>query len=120
MLNISNNKKTSLAKSEIIVNIDFTKELLNKYRIYEKAIIFNILDKIDITRKRFSGVNINYYKISIPDQYKIDEFEDELVYESKIYSYNNLEMIRKIIKKDEIVIHQLTGINGVINESELA
>ena len=119
MLNISNNKKTSLSKSEIIINIDFTKELLNKYRIYDKAIIFNVLDKINIDSKRFNGTNIVYYRITMPKEYKLQEFEDEMVYESIIYQYNDFNKARKRIEKDKIRIKKLIGKNGPIRESEI-
>ena len=119
MLNISNNKKTSLSKSEIIINIDFTKELLNKYRIYDKAIIFNVLDKINIDSKRFNGTNIVYYRITMPKEYKMQEFEDEMVYESIIYQYNDFNKARKRIEKDKIRIKKLIGKNGPIRESEI-
>ena len=119
VLNISNNKKESLRKSKIIVNLDFPEELLNKYIIYEKAIIFNIIDKIKILTKRFSGINITYYNIEIPNKYKIDGFNDEIIYESKIYSYDNIDVIRKNIKKDKIKIKELLGLNGIITKKEL-
>lgn len=120
MINVSNNKKTSLAKSEIIVNIDFPKEILNKYRIYDKAVIFNVLDKITIESKRFNGINVNYYKISMPDKYEMDEFENEVMYESIIYKYKELDNIRERIEKDKIIIKKLIGENGPIRESEIA
>lgn len=120
MINVSNNRKTSLAKSEIIVNIDFPKEILNKYRIYDKAVIFNVLDKITIESKRFNGINVNYYKISMPDKYEMDEFENEVMYESIIYKYKELDNIRERIEKDNIRIKKLIGENGPIRESEIA
>lgn len=120
MINVSNNRKTSLAKSEIIVNIDFPKEILNKYRIYDKAVIFNVLDKITIESKRFNGINVNYYKISMPDKYEMDEFENEVMYESIIYKYKELDNIRERIEKDKIRIKKLIGENGPIRESEIA
>ena len=45
-INISNNKKKCLRRKEIIINIDFPEELINKYNIYEKAIIINIEENI--------------------------------------------------------------------------
>lgn len=120
MLNVSNNKKSSLAKSEIIINLDFPKELLNKYKIYDKAIVFNILDKIMIDSKRFNGVNVNYYKISMPKKYKLDGFENEVIYESIIYQYKELDSIRKKLEKDKIKIKKIIGNNGLIRENEIA
>ena len=39
IINISNNKKKSLVRSKIILNIDFNTEQINQYNIPEKAII---------------------------------------------------------------------------------
>lgn len=119
MLNISNNKKSSLSKSEIIINIDFPQELINKYRIYDKAIILNILEKISIKSKRFNGINANYYKINMSEEYKLDEFDDEIVYESLIYNYKHLDNVVDMIIKDKIEIEGLIGNNGIIKEKEL-
>ena len=119
MLNISNNKRRSLLKSEIIVNIDFPEEILNKYIIYDKAIILNIRDKINIKSKRFNGININYYKASIPNEYKLDGFQNELVYESLIYLKNSYKDIIEKISKDKISINKFIGNNGYISENEM-
>lgn len=116
MLNISNNKKVGLSKAEIIINIDFPEEIVNKYRIYDKAIILNILEKISIKSKRFNGINASYYKIDMQEEYKLDKFEDEIIYESLIYKYNHLDNILDIIMKDKIQIEGLIGNNGIITE----
>ncbi len=119
ILNISNNKRKSLLNSKIILNLDFPEELVNKYRIYEKSIIINISGKIKIFSKRFSGININYYKIKIPEKYKINNFKDEIVYESTILETDDFKDIASKIKKDKIKIKKLIGNNGIINEKEI-
>ena len=43
---VNNNKKRSLIKSDIVLNFDFPTELINKYQIYDEAIIINLKDKI--------------------------------------------------------------------------
>ncbi len=119
ILNVSNNKRKSLLKSEVIINLDFTEELINKYTIYEKAIIININDKIDIYSKRFNGININYYKITLPSEYKIKYFQNEILYESLIYGKNNYAEIIEMIERDKIGIDSLIGNNGSISENEI-
>lgn len=119
VLNISNNKKSSLLKSEIIINLDFPQELINQYNIYNKAIIINILEKISIHKKKFNGVNINYFRIIIPENYVLSEFDNEILYESIIYQYNELSNIRSRITADKIKIKKLIGNNGPIQESEI-
>lgn len=118
MLNVSNNKKRSLAKADIIINIDFPAELINKYRIFDKAIIANVNDKIDLQSKRFNGININYYKVKIPDKYKLEGFQNEMIYESLIYG-KKYEKIKDRFAKDKIKIKKLIGKNGPIMESEI-
>lgn len=118
MLNVSNNKERSLLKSKIIINMDFPEELINKYRICDKAIILNIKDNVDLKRKRFNGINANYYKIKIPDKYRMKGFKSEIIYESLIYGKRYQEINEKIIK-DNIKIEKLIGKNGPIIEKEI-
>ena len=117
VLNISNNKKSSLLKSEIIINLDFPQELINQYNIYDKAIIINILEKISIYKKKFNGVNVNYFRIIMPEKYAISEFDNEIIYESIIYEYKNLSDIKKRIVEDKIKIKKLIGNNGFVQEN---
>ena len=120
ILNVSNNKRRSLLKSEIILNIDFPEELVNNYRIYEKAIIINISDKVDIKSKRFNGINVNKYNIIIPEECKLKAFQDEIIYESLIYIKNGYKEIKEKIIDDNIEIEALIGNNGKINIDEIA
>ena len=76
MLVISNNRRKSLLKSKIILNIDFPTELINKYQIYEEAIIVNLKGNVKIEKKRFNGININDYEICF-------KYEDEFDFEKK-------------------------------------
>ena len=117
ILNITNNKSKSLSYANIIINIDFPEEIINKYEINSNAIIVNIFNEIKIRAKKFNGININYYKACIPKEYQIDGFQNNLVYESSIYkcSYENA---RKDIIANKIRIKKLVGINGDISENE--
>ncbi|MDO5556432.1 MAG: hypothetical protein Q4G09_07575 [Clostridia bacterium] len=120
MLNVLNNKKKSLLNSEIIINFDFPQELLNQYKIYDKAIILNILGKTPIHIKKFNGININYFKITMPKKYELREFNNEIIYESIIYENAKFANIRKRIIQDKIKIQKLIGNNGEIRENEIA
>jgi len=104
-------------KSEIIINIDFPQELINKYKIYDKAIIINTHEKININSKRFNGININSYNIYIPDECMLPDFQNEIVYESLLYGEKYKEIIKKITK-DKIKVNNLIGNNGIIKERE--
>ena len=81
LLNISNNKRNSILNAKVILNFDFPEEILNQYNIYNKAIIVNLLEKISIQCKKFNGININYFKIDIPKEIRLEGFKDEEVYE---------------------------------------
>lgn len=120
MITVTNNKKKSLNKSKIILNIDFPKELLNKYNIYENAIIVNICGNIKINKKRFNGIIINDYEIKLKSL-EYSEINLEKKYHTKdLYEadfYKNIpyiEVIKKI-KKDGLEIEYLVGNNGPIH-----
>ena len=63
MITVTNNRKKSLVKSDIIYNVDFPEEILNKYVITDDAIIINLRGKMKIKKKRFNGIIINNYEI---------------------------------------------------------
>lgn len=112
MITINNNKKKSLAGTDIILNVDFPTELINKYRIEEKAIIVNLRGNVKITQKRFNGQNFNDYEIKYCND---EEFDYEInekyymkdVYEAMIYKQQPIENIMKKVKKDKVKIIQL-------------
>ena len=54
MVTVTNNKKKSLMKSNVILNYDFPTELINKYKIYDEAIILNVKQNVSISSKRFN------------------------------------------------------------------
>ena len=71
ILTLSNNKKKALLKSNIIVNVDFPDEVLNKYYIYDNAMIINLEEYVNIHKKRFSGKIINDYNILLKENSNI-------------------------------------------------
>lgn len=117
MIRISNNRKKDLLSAETILNIDFPKELITKYRVSNESIIINICDEIKIESKKFKGININYYNISIPPEMEIEGFSNEIIYESYLYKMK-LEKATQCIKEDEIKITGLIGKNGIIDKRE--
>lgn len=115
---ISNNKRKSLSKSKIILNLDYCEEMINEFTINREAIIINILEKTEISAKGFCGVNILDYEIKYNEviQNKLF-FPIQSVYESKIIGRNRIE-IAKMIEDDYVRITGLKGKNGVINIKE--
>ena len=114
VITISNNKKKSLKRANIILNIDFNEEELNKYNIPDEAIIINISGDIEINKKRFNGLNINDYEISFE---KFDEFDyekDKLywkkdLYEASVYKKQPYQYIERKINKDKVKVVELIG-----------
>ena len=117
IITITNNKKKSLMKSQSILNIDFPKELINKYNINDDAIIVNVKGKIKINKKRFNGLNINDYEIDFRDDKKNNnalnnKFYLKDLYESELYKKQKISEIREKIKIDKVVIKKLILNNG--------
>ena len=117
LIKLSNNIKTNLNSSDIIVNMDFPEEMLNKLDIPDNAIIINVPKNTNITSKKFSGINIKGWEIEIPEKYKINGFADYIIYEGKLYHKTAIKAFEQI-EKDKIKIKNLIGINGIINKKE--
>ena len=114
---ITNNKKKSLMKSQIIINIDFPKELINKYRINESATIVNVKRPIKITQKRFNGVTVNDYEIEYRndicnEKFFVDKYNLKDFYEAEMYKRDSFTNLRKKIKNDKVLINKLYLNNG--------
>lgn len=116
---ISNNQKKSLLKPQIILNIDFNKELLNKYRINENAVIINLEGDIKIDEKRFNGININDYEIEVGREEIIwrenmKNYRTKDLLEAVLYMKDTFDSISKKISKNKVSIKELYGVNGKI------
>lgn len=114
MITVSDNKRKSLSKSKIILNVDFPTELINQYHIYEEAIIVNLKGNVKINRKRFNGININDYNIKfrIFDEFDYDKnnlYEPKDIYEAQIYQNQPFEYIERKLKRDKVKITYLKG-----------
>lgn len=119
IIKVSNNHKTALQKTNIILNIDFPEEIINQYFIPSKCIIVNIKDEIKIKTKKFNGININNYNIIIPKEYEIDGYNNKIVYESYLFN-KDYKTARKQILEDRIKIKNLIGEKGKINNREFS
>lgn len=104
ILTVTNNKKKALAKANIILNIDFPEELINKYCIYDNAILINLEEKIKINKKRFNGKIINDYKIKLKNNSQIELDLKQEKYKNfdvkdlaEIYVINSQKEIENII-----------------------
>ena len=114
MITITNNKKKSLVRSKLILNIDFTNEEINKYNIPDEAIIVNLKGRVDVRKKRFSGINIKDYEISYENYEEFDYDKSNLyyqkdIYEAMLYKKQPYEYIERKINKDKVKIIELIG-----------
>ena len=116
---ISNNQKKSLLRPQIILNMDFNKQLLNKYKINENAIIVNLEGDMKIEEKRFNGINVNDYEIEVGREEIIwrenmKNFRTKDLLESVLYMKDIYSNICRKIGKNKVSIKELYGINGKI------
>lgn len=114
MITVSNNKRKSLSKANIILNVDFPTELINQYHIQEEAIVVNLRGNVQIHKKRFNGMNINDYEITFQnsEEYDYDKenlYEKKDIYEAQIYQNQPFEYIERKIKRDKVKIAYLKG-----------
>ena len=114
MITITNNKKKSLTRSKIILNIDFKENEINKYNILDDAIIINLQGNVNINKKRFNGLNINDYEISFEnfDEFDYDKsklYSQKDIYESLLYKKQPYEYIERKINRDKVKIVELIG-----------
>ena len=117
MIAVSNNKRKSLVNAKIILNVDFPQELINKYNIYDEAIIVNIQGNIRITKKRFNGMCINDYEIKVNNKAELDEVEEKFfsvkdVYEANLYKKQPIDNIIRKLERDKVEILELEGENN--------
>lgn len=104
IITLTNNKKKALAKADIILNIDFPEELINKYTIYDNSILVNLEENVKIKKKRFNGKIINDYNIKLKNGSNIADFLEKEEYKkydlkdlAEIYVMNNPKEIQNII-----------------------
>ena len=119
-INIGNNYKKSLLNSNIIINVDFSEEQINKYNIPKYSSIININDYIKINKKSFEGINIYSVRYIINKEFdeEFKNFDNNLMYESLISRNSNHENVFKQMKKDCLKIVEVYGKNGIIGKKE--
>lgn len=126
-IQFSNSYKKSLAKSKIIINLDFNEIDINEYTLFNNSIIINCAEKgIKIKSKLFNGIVINSCNIKLPkiikDKFKkiniYEEYNDLTLYESIIDEETNFSRIFERLDEDKISISNLIGNNGTINKKE--
>ena len=113
-INVGNNKRKILSKTNIILNLDFPTELINRYTINSTATIINFKRNVKIKNKRFNGLNINDYEIDWKTNPHLERFEAKDVYEAMQYKNRPIEENLKKIKRDNVTIQYLKGVKTII------
>ncbi len=125
-ISIANNRKKSLKKAEIIVNLDIENEILKKYNINREAIIINCQNDSLELGPVFSGVVVNGIVLDInKDELEyfemydlIKKFDKTELYESLIFR-KNYDMIIQQTNKNNLIIKEFVGSRGIINITEI-
>lgn len=119
-LYIGNNYKKSLLNSNIIINVDFSEEQINKYNIPKYSCVININDYIKINKKSFEGINILKVKYKVNKMFEkgFENFDENILYESLISRNSNQENVFKQVKEDNLKIIEVYGKNGIIRRKE--
>lgn len=117
VFSIANNKKKSLKKAKIILNMDFSNEQLQEYNICRSAIIVNLSKEKIKDLKSFEGIIVQNVEIELEDSEKkffkenniIEKFKKVELYES--ISTKKIQDVKRIKK--------IYGNNGEIDKKEL-
>lgn len=118
LINVSTNKEKSCMRSNVIFNFDFNEKELEKCKFNKDSIL------VQVNREKFErkeGITICSSKLIIPKKNLNEKkhFDEEILYESKVYSKISFENMRKILKRDNIRIRYFVGNNGKINFNEI-
>lgn len=123
-IQVSKPNKNILKKSNIIINIDYNEEEINKCIFPKESIIINIGKNLKIKTKQFSGIIINDVDIYIPNKYKNlcdNEFKTKSSILCESILYNNLDEIDKtldLFKAGGFKIDKFKGEKGIIQNQE--
>ena len=102
MITITNNRRRSLLKANLILNIDFPKEVLNQFAIYDEATIVNLEGNMFIKKKRFNGRVINDIKIKSFEDNNVQEFIEK--YDLSKYDIKDICEVLNIVPKCDIIL----------------
>lgn len=125
LISVSNNKKKALKRAKYILNVNLSKEELEKYRINREAIIVNIKEDVQYDDISFAGINVRYLEIEFPDEYLErferlgTKFDNVKLYESVLLKERmdkrKMEEVQERIKNDGVRVTALIGNNGILD-----
>ena len=97
LINITNNRRKSLLKSEIILNVDFPKQLINEFSIFDKSTIINWDEPLKIRKKRFNGKIIEEINIELSKDNEITRF----INDNSLQNYDERDICQVLEKIPE-------------------
>ena len=111
-IQITNNKDKAIISSDVILNIDFSKNKLEDYKISNDAIIVNILYEIQDNFENFNGTIINNYDISYNEEIfgelkEKSNFDVNCLYEGYIYRKDRYINLKRQLINDGVKIIRL-------------
>ena len=125
LISVSNNKKKALKRAKYILNVNLSKEELEKYRINREDIIVNIKEDVQYDDISFAGINVRYLEIEFPDEYLErferlgTKFDNVKLYESVLLKERmdkrKMEEVQERIKNDGVRVTALIGNNGILD-----
>lgn len=119
VLNIANNKKKSLKKAKIIINLNLSKDELNTYQLFRNSIIINLSKEKLVNLKGFEGTIIDNIDINLEK----NETNNILEKSNIIRNFKNIEIYQTLIKTEKrntkIKVNKLYGNNGELNQKEV-
>ena len=109
-ITVNNNKRTSLKRANVIVNLDF-KDLKN-YSISRNIIIVDVSNKFNID-KGFDGIYIKGVKIGTNKIMRVfgeyENFEKNQLIEAEMVKIEKYNMVREYIRINKFEIEQVIG-----------
>ncbi len=119
VINVSKNYKKALAKSSVVLNLDFHCRDLAKCVWAKQVDIIQMKDSVLLEKKDFLGKNIVAFGIDMPEKYKeyaekLDGFNACILYESFIYKRTSYRNIKKELLEDDARILYLQDSNHKI------
>lgn len=118
VMTVANNKRKSLKKAKIILNLDFTKEELNQYTIFRNAVIINDVKEKMTNLRGFEGIIIQNISMIVENEEKEWTKKHRLV-----ECFDSLEVHESLMEtgkqEKKIQIDKLFGNNGEISKKEL-
>ena len=113
-LQVTSNRKKSLKDVDIVVNLDFNEQKLKECKFNPLATIISVNEKIEPSN--IKGNIVDYYQIEYNEDVAKDvidnlNVDNNVLYESLIYTKGTYSAIKKQLNKDEIRVVELYG-NG--------